>query len=58
MNDVVWEPFGGLCSVSIAALRANRRCYSAEINPNYYKIAKKRLEQEKIMELSLFSDFK
>jgi DNA methylase len=58
VNDVVWEPFSGLCSVSVAALRANRRCYSAEINLNYYKIAKKRLEQEKIVELSLFSDLK
>ncbi len=45
-NDVVWEPFGGLCSTAIASIRQGRRCYSAEINSDYYKLAKNRLEQE------------
>ena len=45
-DDVVWEPFGGLCSVAIASLRTGRRCFSAEVNANFYKLAKIRLEQE------------
>jgi site-specific DNA-methyltransferase (adenine-specific) len=42
-GDVVWEPFGGLCSVAVGALRTNRRCYSAEINPRFYQVARARL---------------
>ncbi|MGD9874342.1 MAG: DNA methyltransferase [Kiritimatiellia bacterium] len=43
-NDVVWEPFGGLCSATIAAHRLKRRCYASEINEEYFQIAIKRLE--------------
>lgn len=46
IGDVVWEPFGGLCSTAVAAFHANRRCYSAEINENYYGLAASRLKQE------------
>lgn len=42
-GDVVWEPFGGLCSASIAAMQTNRRAYAAEINPDYFKVAAARL---------------
>lgn len=42
-NDVVWEPFGGLCSASIAAHQTSRRSYAAEIIPEYFEIACKRL---------------
>lgn len=45
-GDVVWEPFGGLCSAAIASLRRGRRCYSAEINDDFYALAKARLEGE------------
>lgn len=43
-DDVVWEPFGGLCSASIAAHGLGRRSHAAELNPEYFKIAKRRLE--------------
>jgi hypothetical protein len=43
-KDVVWEPFGGLCSATIAAHRLKRRCYASEINKEYFQIAIKRLE--------------
>ena len=36
-NDVIWEPFGGLCSAAVVSLRTDRRCFSAEINPYYYR---------------------
>ncbi|XXR96410.1 DNA methyltransferase [Sorangium sp. So ce426] len=42
-GDVVWEPFGGLCSVAVAAFTAGRRCYSAEIAPTYHAVASRRL---------------
>lgn len=45
-GDVVWEPFGGLCSVAVAAFRAGRSCYSAEILPAYYELARARLQGE------------
>jgi DNA modification methylase len=43
-GDVIWEPFGGLCSVAVAALHTERQCYSAEILPEYYELACERLE--------------
>jgi site-specific DNA-methyltransferase (adenine-specific) len=45
-GDVVWEPFGGMCSAAVVSLRKDRQCYSAEINPDYYQLAKARLEKE------------
>ena len=42
-GDVVWEPFGGLCSVAIAAANQGRECHSAEILPEYFAAARDRL---------------
>jgi len=44
IGDVIWEPFGGLCSAAIAAHRLKRVGFSAEINADYFEIAVKRLE--------------
>lgn len=58
INDVIWEPFGGMCSVAVASLRKNRCCYSAEINPDYYYMAKVRLEKEyELLKSFLFPEF-
>lgn len=46
-GDVIWEPFGGLCSTAVAAIRTGRDCYAAEINPAFYELANARLEQER-----------
>ncbi|MEM9541624.1 MAG: site-specific DNA-methyltransferase [Cyanobacteria bacterium P01_E01_bin.42] len=54
VEDIIWEPFGGLCSTALASLSLNRRCYSAEINPDYYKLAVNRLNEEKYLTPSLF----
>lgn len=35
-GDVVWEPFGGLCSVSFAAALCGRRAFAAEINELFF----------------------
>ena len=45
-GDVVWEPFGGLCSATVAALRTGRKAFAAEINPKFYNAAKERLSHE------------
>ncbi len=42
-GDIIWEPFGGLCSVGIAAVNTGRRSYSAEIREEYYRAAQDRL---------------
>lgn len=42
-GDVVWEPFGGLCSAAIAAVNTGRECHSAEILPDYFMAAQERL---------------
>jgi site-specific DNA-methyltransferase (adenine-specific) len=46
-NDVVWEPFGGLCTAAIASYRLGRRCFSAEIEPQFYNVAISRLAHYK-----------
>ena len=43
-DDVVWEPFGGLCSATVAALKINRRAFAAEINEVFYKAACERVK--------------
>lgn len=44
VGDVIWEPFGGLCSASVAAIELGRRWFAAEILEEYYAIASERLE--------------
>jgi site-specific DNA-methyltransferase (adenine-specific) len=43
IGDVVWEPFGGLCTCAIASYKMGRKCYSAEINNDVYQQAIARL---------------
>lgn len=43
VGDVIWEPFGGLCTASIAAHRLKRKSCAAEINRIFFDIAKERL---------------
>ena len=45
-DDVVWEPFGGLCSATVAAARLRRLAFASEINPAFYQAAVERLENE------------
>lgn len=42
-RDVVWEPFGGLCSASVAAKELGRLSYAAEMNHEFYTHAVERL---------------
>ncbi len=45
-GDVVWEPFGGLCTAAVASLRTGRLCYAAEIMRDFYEMAVRRIEEE------------
>lgn len=38
-GDVVWEPFGGLCSAALSADRLKRAAYAAEIEEDTYRHA-------------------
>lgn len=42
-GGIVWDPFGGLGSFSVAALRQNRKPYLAEMNPIFIDPIKNRL---------------
>jgi hypothetical protein len=42
-DDVVWEPFGGLASASVAAVALGRKAYVAEIDDHFAQLAGERL---------------
>lgn len=44
-GDTVWEPFGGLFSATVAAVKAGRRAYAAEINSEFFKVGTQRIRQ-------------
>ncbi len=43
-GDVVWEPFGGLASASVAAIGAGRFACVAEADHDFAEIAAQRLD--------------
>lgn len=45
-GDIVWEPFGGLCSATVAAIRLGRVAHAAELNERYQGAALDRLRSE------------
>jgi len=46
VGDVVWEPFGGLASASVAAVRLGRVAYVAETYPVFQDLGLERLREE------------
>lgn len=42
-GDVVWEPFGGLCTATVAAVETGRRGYAAETVEHFADLATERL---------------
>jgi len=42
-NDVVWEPFGGLCPGAVVSYHLGRQYHGAEIIPEFYTAAVERL---------------
>ena len=45
-GDTIREPFGGLCSASVAAVEAGRIAFAAEPDPYFSSLAKQRLAGE------------
>lgn len=43
-GDVLWEPFGGLCTGAFAAADMNRRAFASEIDPHFFELASERME--------------
>lgn len=43
-GDVIWEPFGGLCSAAVASYRLKRKCYASEISEDVFNMATKRVQ--------------
>lgn len=43
---VLLDPFGGAGTTALAAARLRRRCISIELNPEYIKMAKRRIERD------------
>lgn len=43
-GDVIWEPFGGMCTGAIAARSLGRSCYAAETVGEFFELASERLE--------------
>lgn len=45
-GDVVWEPFGGLFTATLAAAKLKRKGFAAEIDPTYFHFGVQRLTSE------------
>lgn len=43
-NDVIWEPFGGLCTGGYVAALTDRQAFCAEINETIYQYAVERMK--------------
>jgi site-specific DNA-methyltransferase (adenine-specific) len=43
-QEAVWEPFGGVGSISVAAVKSGRRAYYGEIHQPFYDVARERLK--------------
>jgi hypothetical protein len=54
-GDVIWEPFGGLCSASVAAVTLGRRAFAAETDPAFADLAAERVGLVKDPEAGLRS---
>lgn len=42
-GDVIWEPFGGLCTASVAAVELGRNAFAAEPDSYFAELAEQRL---------------
>ena len=45
-GEVVWEPFGGLFTSMVAALKTGRKGFGGEIDSTYFQFACNRLDEE------------
>lgn len=52
-DGVVWEPFGGLFTASVAARRLGLKSFAAEIDPTYFHYGMERIKSEALQHLLL-----
>jgi site-specific DNA-methyltransferase (adenine-specific) len=45
-DDVLWEPFGGLFTATLAAMKLGRRAFGGEIDSTYFQLGVDRLTRE------------
>lgn len=48
-GDVVWEPFGGLFSASLAARNSGRRAFACELDPETYQCGADRFSETEVL---------
>ncbi len=55
-GDLVYDPFGGLMTVPLVALKMNRRGYASELNPDYFRdgVAYLQAEENKDNQITMF----
>jgi site-specific DNA-methyltransferase (adenine-specific) len=54
-GDVVWDPFAGLATGAVASLNLGRRCFSSEVNLDFYRLASERVSAHYAeLDMSLF----
>ena len=47
-GNIIWEPFGGLFSASLAAKMTGRKAYAGEIDPTYFQLGLSRFQQAQL----------
>jgi site-specific DNA-methyltransferase (adenine-specific) len=47
-GHVLWEPFGGLFSASLAAKQTGRKAYAGELDPTYFQVGLSRFKQAEL----------
>jgi hypothetical protein len=52
-DDVIWEPFGGLCTASLVAFLMGRKAFAAEIDATTFAAAKARIRNAEMNEQSV-----
>lgn len=57
-KEVIWEPFGGLCSVGLACYLSHRIAYCAEIDHDIFQLAVERLKSYSDGLFATSSEFK
>jgi DNA methylase len=48
-RDIVWEPFGGLFSASLAAKQLGRKAFAAELDPTYFQLGITRFQDNQLI---------
>jgi DNA modification methylase len=45
VGGTIWEPFGGVCSASVAAKQLGRNSYAAELDGSFQQLAQQRINE-------------